>query len=630
MRLFLWLLLMPSCLFAQKNIPVNEIPEKLKQHAFSVINEELVEVKVLSYDRFTVNTKKTITVLNEKGLGDLNFDEYYTSKSRKIKNIRVSMYDDGGNLQRTFKKSDFKDYSLNQGVSISDSRLLSLDFKPSKYPVIFVFESEVESKNTAFLPKWYPIQTYGQSVLVSKFSIEVPATLKLNSKIYNEGFYPIEEKKEANAVQYTLRNFPALLDESLSPNFQRFIPKGIFSLDQVNLEQVAGSFSNWEELGNWYYANLVKGTETLSPATKAKVQELVKGVDDPIEKAKILYEYMQSKTRYISIQLGIGGWQPMHAKEVDALGYGDCKGLTNYLRAMLKEVGVETYPVLLYGSSTPIDIESESVCLQGNHMILALPVENGYQWIECTSQKAPFGFIGGFTDNRNVLVVKEKGSELVQTKKYSYAESLQKSNTVLTLDQEGNALVDIKIESSGVQFDNRFFTYSLDSKEKEKLYKRLFSDFKNIQFSTLNVALDSENTLYKEFFTFKTDKYAQKLGNRLVLALGNWNTVSSTLTNARNRVTPFYLKTDWQDLDQVEIIFPAGYILDVVPEDIEIKSKFGDYIVQFNYENNQLKYQRSLHNIGGIYTKEEYGAYKEFREKVNQADQLKIVLKQQK
>jgi hypothetical protein len=58
---------------------------------------------------------------------------------------------------------------------------------------------------------------------------------------------------------------------------------------------------------------------------------------EPIMKAKLIYDYVQQKSRYVSIQVGIGGWKPMDASDVDRLGYGDCKGLTNYTKALWRQ-----------------------------------------------------------------------------------------------------------------------------------------------------------------------------------------------------------------------------------------------------------------------------------------------------
>ncbi|WP_410879777.1 DUF3857 domain-containing protein [Myroides sp. DW712] len=627
---YCWVLLLSFSLFAQKNsVLTTEITDEYKQNAYSIINEERVEVKVTAIDRFSVKTRKVITVLNEKGLEDLGFDEYY-NKNRKIKSIQVSVLDEQGKSIRSLKQKDFTNYSLSQDMNITDSRLLRFDYRPANYPVVFVFESEVEAKNTAFLPKWYPIQGYQQSVLYAVFSVEVPADIAMNAHLFNPSFYPIEKTTTATTVQYTMRNFPALVHESLAPSLQQFVPKVLVALNKVNLEGVNASFSSWEELGNWYYQHLIKGTDVLSTETKKKVHELVQGVEDPVEKAKILYAYMQERTRYISIQLGIGGWKPMLAKDVDILGYGDCKGLTNYLRALLKEAGVQSYPVLVYGSATPLNIEKEVVCLQGNHMILALPLGDSYQWIECTSQKSPFGYIGGFTDNRDVLVVKETGSELVRTKHYTLEESKQESNATIVLDEQGNAKVNLHIESIGIQFDNRFFISSMNSKDKERAYKRLLDDFKNVQFSKLETSIEKSQVKYIEDLDFTADRYAQKLGDRLVFSLANWNATSAKLTNARNRITPFTLQYDWKDTDEVEIKVPEGYDLDILPSPIDIKSKYGIYRADFEYKDQKLFYKRTRHNIGGIYEKEDYMDYRAFREKINNADQVKIVLKKQK
>jgi len=88
-------------------------------------------------------------------------------------------------------------------------------------------------------------------------------------------------------------------------------------------------------MGNWQKENLLKGRRDLSETTIQEVTTLVSKASTNKEKAKLIYQYVQNKTRYISIQLGIGGWKPILASEVDRLGYGDCKALTNYTKALL-------------------------------------------------------------------------------------------------------------------------------------------------------------------------------------------------------------------------------------------------------------------------------------------------------
>ena len=65
---------------------------------------------------------------------------------------------------------------------------------------------------------------------------------------------------------------------------------------------------------------------------------------------------MQNNTRYISIQLGIGGWRPFEAAYVASKGYGDCKALSNYMYSLLKEAGILSYYTLVKAGAGEEDI----------------------------------------------------------------------------------------------------------------------------------------------------------------------------------------------------------------------------------------------------------------------------------
>lgn len=627
MNKYLILLLFSSILWGQKHLPPVSLDPSLTQNASSVILDQNISIKVLAIDKYLSTTTKTILLLDASGLENLDISQYY-SKNHKIKSIGVSIYDHQGDLINSYKQKDFKDLSLSGGVNITDGRILSFQYKPVKYPITIVFTSQVESKNTAFLPKWSPIESYNQSIVSSSFSVETPSSISMNAILYNPDFVTIDKDITPTKVEYTLENFPALINESYSATASSFLPKVIVALDKVHLEGVNASFNSWQELGDWYYQNLVHGSDELPLQTKQKVQELIQGVEDPLQKAKILYEYMQSKTRYISIQLGIGGWKPTLAQEVDKLGYSDCKGLSNYLRALYKEAGIESYLVVLYGSSTPLDIQSESVCLQGNHMILAIALENGgYYFVEATDQKSPFGHIAGFTDNRTALILKPNNSELVKTTQYPLEDNLQKTKTLIDLQPSGDAQVQMQITSLGGQFDNRSHTYYLDNSDKDKFYKRLFYMYKIDSFTSLELEKDVNQVSYQENISFQANKYAKKLGNRLLIALGNWNTISSRLTSAQNRRTPFSINSSWVDKDQIVINLPQGYTIDKIPPSFEFESEFGYYKAIFVLKDNEFTYTRELSLVGGTHDKEHYKSFREFIEKINRNDQVNLVLK---
>ena len=123
------------------------------------------------------------------------------------------------------------------------------------------------------------------------------------------------------------------------------------------------------------YHDLIKDTYDLPTSTVTMIKDLVKDEVDDIGNAKKVYEYVQGKTRYISVQVGIGGWKPFNASEVDKLGYGDCKALTNYTMSLLKAVGVESNYSVVYAGSSQKNIEDDFTSIQGNHVILNIPSE---------------------------------------------------------------------------------------------------------------------------------------------------------------------------------------------------------------------------------------------------------------
>src|SRR5690606_3862327 len=197
-----------------------------------------------------------------------------------------------------------------------------------------------------------------------------PSDLGFKYKNYNFAPNQLVETKSANSLTLSVENLPATKAEQYSPSFSQLVPYTLFGLEKFKLEGVEGDAASWQSFGKWMHDNLLVGTNALSDETKSTIRTLVGAEKDPIAKARIVYQYMQSKTRYVSIQLGIGGWKPMLAKDVDRLGYGDCKALTNYTKALLDAVGVQSHYAVIYGDEQKRSLNPDFVSMQGNHVIL--------------------------------------------------------------------------------------------------------------------------------------------------------------------------------------------------------------------------------------------------------------------
>ena len=114
--------------------------------------------------------------------------------------------------------------------------------------------------------------------------------------------------------------------------------------------------TSWNTFGKWYYEKLLTPVSAVTPEISAEVAAL-KLSGTTTEKVKTLYQYMQNKTRYVLIMMGIGGWQPMPASEVSKKGYGDCKALTNYMQTLLTAAGIPSYYAVIYDDNSIVTFD---------------------------------------------------------------------------------------------------------------------------------------------------------------------------------------------------------------------------------------------------------------------------------
>ncbi len=618
-----------SCVVhAQKNeYPITSISDSLQENANAVVRLNQIDILISSQRSMNVKTKKVITVLNKKGLSVINAYEYYDKKTT-IKNIDALVYDAFGNEIKKIKKKDFKDQSASGGGTLfSDNRVIFLDYTPINYPFTIIYTSESVTSNTAFIPKWYPVSEYNVSVEKSILNVTYPDNLGFKKKEINFSNFNIQKITETSTqLSYVVDNIPALKQEPYSATSLIF-PRVMTSIENFNLEGIDGNATNWKDFGKWYSDEILAGTTELPDEIKSKIKSLVGTEIDPIKKAKIIYKYLQEKSRYVSIQVGIGGWKPMLASDVDRLGYGDCKALTNYTRALLDVVGVPSYNTLIYGGSSKVSLDSDFMFLEVNHMILCIPDNDKYIFLECTSQDAPFGYQANFTDDRKALIIKPDGGEIVRTKNYDDLGNSQKSLGTYRISENGNLNGEIEINSGGTQYDNKERIEKLQPTDKDMHYKEYWSNINNLKMEKVSLLNDKDKIQFKEDIQISANNYGSISGNKMIFVVNAYNPNSNQIKRVRNRKNPFEIQRGFVDIDEIAIELPKGFTIEFLPNAFELKGKFGEYKTEIiKNDNNNLVYKRRLLINKGLYLNSDYDDYRLFIEQISRNDNAKIIL----
>ncbi|CAM3281793.1 DUF3857 domain-containing protein [Aequorivita lipolytica] len=628
-KIFCFVLLLCSAhIFSQTDYSIASISEELREYSNSVIINELVEVDVTNIDKMKRKTHRVIAVLNKIGDGDARLYEFYDTNSR-VKDIEVTVYNASGKEIEHFKKKDFIDVSRT-GISIySDDRVLGLKYTPTTYPYIVVFESETESGDSAFINPWYPLRGYAESVKNSELKIKFDPANKPKYKPQNLEGFDVSISETPEELIFSVQNLKAIRLEEHSPSIHKILPNVTIALNSFKLKGNSGSGKNWQEFGDWMNKSLLSDVNDLPEGTLARVKSLVANETTNEGKARKIYQFVQDKVRYISIQIGIGGWKPMLASDVDKLSYGDCKALTNYTKVLLDAVGVPSYYTVVYGDTTQWDILEDFSSIQGNHIILGIPNNDKITWLECTSQDTPYGYIGDFTDDRDVLMITPEGGKIAHTKIYETEENTQENNSKVKIDVEGNITATFKSVSKGLQYDDKYLLPKQKQDDIDQHYKKKWGYINGFSIENINFNNNKEEVVFTENLSLNIPNYANPVGSDYLFCANLFNQNQYIPPRIENRKQNLYIGHGFVDTDLVEVEIPENFTIDGLPEETILETKFGKYQMGFSQSSdNKVIYSRNITINKGEYPPSEYENYRDFLRTIARLDKTKILLKQ--
>jgi transglutaminase-like putative cysteine protease len=626
--LALFILIAGNRVNAQVNYAASLIAKDLMPYASAVIRNQNVYTEVK--DGYTFYRIKTaITVLNSNG-DDIAHIAIWYDKSNVIKDIKGTVYDEFGKFIRKFSEKNFEDENATSDFSLfEDSRVKHYIPSIGSYPYTIEYEYELKSKQTLNFRDWRPNPYTGLAIEKSAYTFACRPDFAIRYKEINmPAKVTIGSTKEGlKTYTWQVNNLKAVRNEPYSPISQTYLSDVKIAPKDFVYAGISGSFTNWEELGRWSYEKLLANRQTLPPEALAQVKSLTAGITDVKQKAKKIYEYMQGKTRYISVQVGIGGYQPFPAGDVDRLSYGDCKALVNYTQALFKAAGIDSWYCVVTGDNSKISMLPDFASMnQGNHIILCLPIKNDTTFLECTSQKIPFGFLSDFTDDRTVLACTPQGGKLLHTPKYTATDNLQTRKAGFTIADNGDLTGNMTTIYRGTQYDNPEELVGEPLTEQIKALQKMYTNISNLTVEKFDLTQDKkEMPVATETIKLSAFDFASKDNNKLYFALNPVNRLRG-IKDVRNRVNPVYINRGYIDEDEITYILPAGYRPDMEALNINLKKPFGSFKVTTSISDNKLVYKRRVEIIDGTYSKESYADLVDFYQAIADADSYNVTL----
>ena len=589
----------------------------------ATIEESTTDVVCDGPDHAVQHFKEVTTIHNEHGASMAVF-VCSCSKHDKLTSFKGQVTDASGRVIHKFKESELKKTEYSAYLAVDDYRMY-LDYTPPVYPVTITYEWTIDSRdNVIEFPSFCPLSEYDVNVKKATYCLKVPKSMAIRHALQNINNKVNVTDGDKNTQIFTLQvdSLPALKQEAYSRPLREKLPLAWFAPTDFVYYGTKGSLKSWADYGKWEYS-LIQDRDQLSDAERQELHQLTDGLKTDREKVEAIYKRLEKSTRYVAVLLGIGGQQPAPAASVSKSGFGDCKGLSNYMRAMLKDIGIPSNYTTISTINRQLQKDFASVG-QMNHVILQVPLKNDTLWLECTNPQLPMGYVHEDIAGHDAIEVSQTGGRLVRLPVYADSTNLMHSAININLSEQGAANLKVSLSVLNRQYESCIPLLKADEKDRQKYLHQIVHAPQaeigkvDINESGAKITLDAE---------IKSQKYANQTGQRLfvpICPVHRGYTVPNTNTE---RIDDIWRDMGYLDTDDITITIPEGYAIEACPKGVSIEQPFASFSFSIKADDNTIHVKNRLLMKSGTFPKSQYPQLADFIRSINSAYNQKVVLK---
>lgn len=565
---------------------------------------------------------------------------FYLVSAGKVRDMQAWLIRADGTV-KTYDKKTILDVIADQDDVYNEGRVKIIDAS-DEIMVGQVFGYTVTSEDTPlFYQDSWSFQERMPTIL-SRYSLSLPQGWKASSLTFNAS----NVAPQVNGSTYTweMRNLAPIRPEPMSPGVANLSPRIVVNYTPPNADQgMNRTFADWVDVSRWA-TRLYDPQVVVDDSIAIKARELTAGSTTEMDKIRAIGTFVQN-LQYISIDIGVAhgnGYVPRPSNVVLGRGYGDCKDKANLMRALLRSLKIDAYPVTIY-SGDPTFVRAEWASpRQFNHCIIAIKVGDSTKSsavfdhpklgrlliFDATDPYTPVGDFPDYLQASNALIIAGDNGGLIKMPISPPEADLLDRRIDVSINENGN--ISGKITERSIGQTSSVFRRELRAlsavdykKSLEGWLTRGATGAQLVSFAPKDKQSENGFDLDVEF---SAARYGQLMQNRLLVfkpvVVGRRNSI--VLTEAK-RETPIEL--DSNSMNEVATFsLPNGFIVDEMPSPINLKTQFGSYSTRYESKDGKLVFTRSMTMNRSLVPADKYGSVREFFAAIREAEQSPVVL----
>jgi len=602
----------------------------------------LLDEQVVSYsDGHLVTTENfAVKVLTRDGRRLAMAKGYYLTSGSKVRNIEAWLIRPDGTSKQYDKKSVL-DIIANDDDIYNEGRYKVINgIEDTDIGSIFAYSTTIE-ESPLFFQDHFEFQ--GRlPVLRSRYELNLPNNWTASSITFNHA--DIASQTNGSTYSWELRDLKPIPWEPMSPSVTNLSPRIV-----VNYGPASGgqdgiqTFSNWSDVSKWASA-LHDPQVIVDDAVAGKARELTANAKTELEQIRAIGTYVQN-LQYIAVDIGVGhgsGYRPRASTMVLGRGYGDCKDKANLMRAMLRALKIEAYPIAIYSGDPGFVHEQWPSPKQFNHCIIAVKVSDATKAptvithpklgrlliFDATDPYTMVGDLPDYLQGSMALIAAGTDGGIFQMPITQPETDMLDRTVEATIDPEGSISGKIVEKMSGqISTYARRETRAISSAQFRKLIEGwLTLGATGAQLLDLNYKDTPDDDRFDMNVEFKANLYGQLMQNRLLVfkPVVVSRRYAVALTDPK-RQSPVEIDSSMMR-ETTTFKLPAGFGVDEMPDPVDLETDFGKYTTSYEQKDDKLLFKRSLTLKRSLIPVEKYESVRAFYAKMREAEQSPVVL----